>query len=210
MESRGITEMRKPIRPQKEQALNCPRCNSTNTKFCYYNNYSLSQPRYFCKSCRRYWTEGGSLRNVPVGGGSRINHKKSSSSKNNLPHDLTPPTNSSHSAIQNPKFHQGQDLNLTCLPPNTSDHNTIYPNPFGYRIFDSDGAISEQEFKPISLNICLNGFGNVYGSRFPGVPQSTSARPFFPFEELKLHNKGQGEPSTTGHWSGMLGGGSNW
>ncbi|KAF3453090.1 hypothetical protein FNV43_RR03524 [Rhamnella rubrinervis] len=43
---------RKP-RPQPEQALKCPRCDSTNTKFCYYNNYSLTQPRYFCKSCRR-------------------------------------------------------------------------------------------------------------------------------------------------------------
>ncbi|XP_023520221.1 dof zinc finger protein 1-like [Cucurbita pepo subsp. pepo] len=50
---------------------NCPRCDSSNTKFCYYNNYSLSQPRYFCKSCRRYWTHGGTLRNVPIGGGSR-------------------------------------------------------------------------------------------------------------------------------------------
>uniref|UniRef100_A0A0D9VJE8 Dof zinc finger protein n=1 Tax=Leersia perrieri TaxID=77586 RepID=A0A0D9VJE8_9ORYZ len=66
-------------RPQKEKALNCPRCNSTNTKFCYYNNYSLQQPRYFCKTCRRYWTEGGSLRNVPVGGGSRKNKRSSSS-----------------------------------------------------------------------------------------------------------------------------------
>ncbi|KAE8657846.1 40S ribosomal protein S23-like [Hibiscus syriacus] len=55
-------------RPQHEEAVNCPRCESTNTKFCYYNNYSLSQPRYFCKSCRRYWTKGGTLRNVPVGG----------------------------------------------------------------------------------------------------------------------------------------------
>ncbi|KAL0314427.1 UNVERIFIED_CONTAM: Dof zinc finger protein DOF3.5 [Sesamum angustifolium] len=54
-----------------EVAPNCPRCASTNTKFCYYNNYSLSQPRYFCKGCRRYWTKGGSLRNVPVGGGCR-------------------------------------------------------------------------------------------------------------------------------------------
>ncbi|GFP97815.1 dof zinc finger protein dof3.5 [Phtheirospermum japonicum] len=54
-----------------EIAPNCPRCASTNTKFCYYNNYSLSQPRYFCKGCRRYWTKGGSLRNVPVGGGCR-------------------------------------------------------------------------------------------------------------------------------------------
>ncbi|XP_051115366.1 dof zinc finger protein DOF2.5-like isoform X2 [Andrographis paniculata] len=56
-------------------ALDCPRCNSPNTKFCYYNNYSLSQPRYFCKTCRRYWTQGGSLRNVPVGGASRKKNK---------------------------------------------------------------------------------------------------------------------------------------
>ncbi|CAN1138090.1 Dof zinc finger protein DOF5.4 [Linum perenne] len=52
-------------------AVNCPRCDSINTKFCYYNNYNLSQPRHFCKSCRRYWTNGGVLRNVPVGGGCR-------------------------------------------------------------------------------------------------------------------------------------------
>ncbi|XP_047058263.1 dof zinc finger protein DOF3.4-like [Lolium rigidum] len=49
----------------------CPRCDSTDTKFCYYNNYNLAQPRHFCKGCRRYWTRGGALRNVPVGGGTR-------------------------------------------------------------------------------------------------------------------------------------------
>nr|XP_004253327.1 dof zinc finger protein DOF2.4-like [Solanum lycopersicum] len=54
-----------------EAALKCPRCESTNTKFCYFNNYSLTQPRHFCKTCRRYWTRGGALRNVPVGGGCR-------------------------------------------------------------------------------------------------------------------------------------------
>ncbi|EYU45848.1 hypothetical protein ABFS82_04G097300 [Erythranthe guttata] len=47
----------------------CPRCDSADTKFCYYNNYNLSQPRYLCKSCKRYWTKGGALRNIPVGGG---------------------------------------------------------------------------------------------------------------------------------------------
>ncbi|BAF17580.1 uncharacterized protein [Oryza sativa Japonica Group] len=62
-------------RPNVEVAPNCPRCESPNTKFCYYNNYSLSQPRYFCKGCRRYWTKGGSLRNVPVGGGCRKNRR---------------------------------------------------------------------------------------------------------------------------------------
>uniref|UniRef100_A0ACD5WI15 Uncharacterized protein n=1 Tax=Avena sativa TaxID=4498 RepID=A0ACD5WI15_AVESA len=63
-----------------EVAPNCPRCDSPNTKFCYYNNYSLTQPRYFCKGCRRYWTKGGSLRNVPVGGGCRKNRRGKSSS----------------------------------------------------------------------------------------------------------------------------------
>ncbi|CAM0944437.1 unnamed protein product [Alopecurus aequalis] len=62
------------------EAVKCPRCESTNTKFCYYNNYNLSQPRHFCKSCRRYWTKGGVLRNVPVGGGCRKAKRSSSSS----------------------------------------------------------------------------------------------------------------------------------
>ncbi|KAL3846145.1 hypothetical protein ACJIZ3_003548 [Penstemon smallii] len=121
--SRVVVE-KKP-RPQKEQALNCPRCNSTNTKFCYYNNYSLSQPRYFCKTCRRYWTEGGSLRSVPVGGGSRKNKRSSSSlsssssssSKKHIvvPDLVNPPPNFSS---PNPKIHvQGQDLNLAYNPP---------------------------------------------------------------------------------------------
>ncbi|KAG4961345.1 hypothetical protein AAZX31_13G316700 [Glycine max] len=61
--------------PAPEGVLKCPRCESTNTKFCYFNNYSLSQPRHFCKTCRRYWTRGGALRNVPVGGGCRRNKK---------------------------------------------------------------------------------------------------------------------------------------
>jgi hypothetical protein len=45
-----------------QPALKCPRCDSTNTKFCYFNNYSLTQPRHFCHACRRYWTRGGALR----------------------------------------------------------------------------------------------------------------------------------------------------
>ncbi|XP_042411449.1 dof zinc finger protein DOF3.1-like [Zingiber officinale] len=93
-----------------EQALQCPRCASTNTKFCYYNNYSLSQPRHFCKGCRRYWTQGGSLRNVPVRGGCR-KHKKHSSS-----------SSSSSSSSTSKKASSEQDLSssITALvpPPN--------------------------------------------------------------------------------------------
>ncbi|TYI90303.1 hypothetical protein E1A91_D03G112400v1 [Gossypium mustelinum] len=67
----GDRRLRLQHQQQNNQALKCPRCDSLNTKFCYYNNYNLSQPRHFCKSCRRYWTKGGVRRNVPVGGGCR-------------------------------------------------------------------------------------------------------------------------------------------
>ncbi|GLU17557.1 hypothetical protein SLE2022_339180 [Rubroshorea leprosula] len=133
--------LERKVRPQKDQAVNCPRCNSTNTKFCYYNNYSLTQPRYFCKTCRRYWTEGGSLRNIPVGGGSRKNKRSasnsssssSSSSSKKLPDLVTPPS-LSQSSTQNPKIHDGQDLNLA------------FPSTQGFR------SISELVQVPTTIN----------------------------------------------------------
>ncbi|CAE6018083.1 unnamed protein product [Arabidopsis arenosa] len=96
------------------EAQNCPRCESPNTKFCYYNNYSLSQPRYFCKSCRRYWTKGGTLRNVPVGGGCRRNKRSSSSafSKNN---------NKSISFHNDPL----QNSLITGMPPSSFGYDSI-------------------------------------------------------------------------------------
>ncbi|TYI39785.1 hypothetical protein ES332_A02G117600v1 [Gossypium tomentosum] len=185
-------------RPQKEQALNCPRCNSTNTKFCYYNNYSLTQPRYFCKTCRRYWTEGGSLRNIPVGGGSRKNKRPSSSSSS--------PSLSSSS--KNPKIHQPQDLNVafkTTTQGYTSvpDPNTVY----------TSGLIPMQDFKPI-LNFSLDGLGSGHYGSLQGIQETTTGRLLFPFEDLKQipnttdtdQNKEQGD--SAGYWTGMLGGGS--
>lgn len=63
---------------QKQQAapLRCPRCNSTDTKFRYYNNNDRGQPRHYCKTCRRYWTVGGSMRNIPFGGSSSRSNGK--------------------------------------------------------------------------------------------------------------------------------------
>ncbi|XAR50184.1 hypothetical protein NMG60_11004440 [Bertholletia excelsa] len=94
----GMAAERAVPRPQHEQALKCPRCESTHTKFCYYNNYSLSQPRYFCKSCRRYWTKGGNLRNIPVGGGCRKNKKPTPKKSSDQPSPTVqlPPSSSSH------------------------------------------------------------------------------------------------------------------
>ncbi|XP_061960915.1 dof zinc finger protein DOF3.7-like isoform X2 [Populus nigra] len=212
-------------KPRPQEQLNCPRCNSTNTKFCYYNNYSLTQPRYFCKTCRRYWTEGGSLRNVPVGGGSRKNKRSTSSSvatsSSKLP-DLNPPS-LSHFSSQNPKStHEGQDLNLafpamqdsqamellrsgfasrglnTFIPTPMPDSNTLY----------SSGGFPLQELRP-TLSFPADGLGSRYGI------QENSGRLLFPFGELKQlssttsevdQNKGQG--GSSGYWNGMFGGGS--
>lgn len=74
-EEAGQAALKKP-----DKLLPCPRCESMDTKFCYYNNYNVNQPRHFCKNCQRYWTAGGSLRNVPVGAGRRKNKQSMASS----------------------------------------------------------------------------------------------------------------------------------
>ncbi|XP_038983209.1 cyclic dof factor 3-like [Phoenix dactylifera] len=66
-----------------DKILPCPRCGSLDTKFCYYNNYNANQPRHFCKHCQRYWTAGGTIRNVPVGAGRRKNKNSASQFRHN-------------------------------------------------------------------------------------------------------------------------------
>ncbi|GMI67368.1 OBF binding protein 4 [Hibiscus trionum] len=94
----------RPHHHQNHQALKCPRCESPNTKFCYYNNYNLSQPRYFCKGCCRYWTKGGVLRNVPVGGGCRKAKRSKSKTK--------PPSAAAVSSPPHPGVRQQQQNQL--------------------------------------------------------------------------------------------------
>ncbi|KAL6559392.1 hypothetical protein OROGR_004509 [Orobanche gracilis] len=112
------------LRPQHEQAPKCPRCDSTHTKFCYYNNYSLSQPRYFCKTCRRYWTKGGTLRNIPVGGGCRKNKKVSSNSKK-------PSSSPSTSALDQYNLHRPSPSSSLILD---RDHNKSDQTTPGLRL----------------------------------------------------------------------------
>ncbi|TKY55204.1 Dof zinc finger protein DOF5.6 [Spatholobus suberectus] len=117
--SRPMTERR--LRPPQEQALKCPRCESTHTKFCYYNNYSLSQPRYFCKTCRRYWTKGGTLRNIPVGGGCRKNKKVSTKKPNESP----PAINQNQPHPVPSYLHNHKDLQLSFLDAQFSHLNNL-------------------------------------------------------------------------------------
>ncbi|KAG6594595.1 Dof zinc finger protein PBF, partial [Cucurbita argyrosperma subsp. sororia] len=113
-------QQRRQQQPPLPPALKCPRCDSSNTKFCYYNNYSLSQPRHFCKACKRYWTRGGTLRNVPVGGGCRKNKrlKVSSSSSNSSSVNGT----STSTPSQNPSFLNSINATTANISSSASTH----------------------------------------------------------------------------------------
>ncbi|KAA8547253.1 hypothetical protein F0562_003883 [Nyssa sinensis] len=126
--------------PPEPEHLPCPRCDSTNTKFCYYNNYNFSQPRHFCKSCRRYWTHGGTLRDIPVGGGSRKNAKRSRT------------TTSSSSASTQDYHHMSSSTTPVLVSLPTADNGGSVP-------FLGDA-------KP-SMSVC-GSFTSLLGTQGPG------------------------------------------
>ncbi|KAL6582882.1 hypothetical protein OROMI_004960 [Orobanche minor] len=161
--------------------IKCPRCDSPNTKFCYYNNYSLTQPRYFCKTCRRYWTKGGALRSVPIGGGCRKNKKiikSSSSSSANYSKDNSG-ISSSHGGGGGLKFFKGLspamdfqlDYGINTPRPNTGFFNQISsfcclsdvssnPNP-GFSVDPTSGfdfPLSSSSIKVEDVGNPLSGF----------------------------------------------------
>ncbi|KAF7811330.1 dof zinc finger protein DOF2.4-like isoform X1 [Senna tora] len=149
-------------------ALKCPRCESTNTKFCYYNNYSLSQPRHFCKACRRYWTRGGALRNVPVGGGCRRKHRRSSNKTKPKPKEIissssAPNNSNSFSTSFCPSHHQ-----LLFPPPTTTATNDVVSLPggingmmqFGATNYNINGASS-------SISMISSNHPNAFVSSLP-------------------------------------------
>ena len=137
--------------PPEPEQLPCPRCESTNTKFCYYNNYNLSQPRHFCKSCRRYWTRGGTLRNVPVGGGTR------NKNPNKRSRTAAATSSSSSSSLPDP-----EPSNPIAMIPGIKTHNTALPL---YADVDLNANVPEAESYASFMNphggglFALSGFG---------------------------------------------------
>ncbi|CAF2037467.1 hypothetical protein BRARA_I00826 [Brassica rapa] len=137
---------------QDQQTLKCPRCNSSNTKFCYYNNYNLSQPRHFCKSCRRYWTRGGALRNVPIGGGCR------KTKKSFKPNTSTPSCQRFYSSVM-------EDSSKFFPPPTT----------MGFQLMNNQEVLGlrpmeQAETTPVDVRsgLSLMGFGD-YSNHSPAT-----------------------------------------
>lgn len=147
----------RPHHGQGHQALKCPRCESLNTKFCYYNNYNLSQPRHFCKSCRRYWTKGGVLRNVPVGGGCRKTKRSKSKACSS---DATPRERKS----SNSQNSSSESSSLTASTTAATTPTTT-----------TNGTVATEVLSGSSSNSVLN----FQESRFFSIPQSTTGNPSF-------------------------------
>ncbi|GJW98438.1 DOF zinc finger protein DOF2.5-like protein [Tanacetum coccineum] len=225
----------KKAKPQDQQAVNCPRCNSTNTKFCYYNNYSLTQPRYYCKACKRYWTKGGSLRSVPVGGGSRKNKRTVSS--------MSKPIDLSQFSSQNFTSHEVQDLNLASqatkeeyhhdfshfmkLPKiETSNANFLSSSVTSSqdlpRTTDTTSHLNTmfnetrfgvQDFKPI-MGFPVQGNNGITYGNFIGN-QEGGERIMLPFGVLnqqhstRENGESMGQGNSSGYWNETLGGGSS-
>ncbi|KAK7412362.1 hypothetical protein VNO78_03817 [Psophocarpus tetragonolobus] len=178
-------QVQAPQQPQK-----CPRCESLNTKFCYYNNYSLSQPRYFCKTCRRYWTQGGTLRNVPVGGGCRKGKRAKSCNS----------SSSENSSSRRLPQQQAQEVVVqTQAPPlttvvRTKDPSSIMASPF----YQSGGYLSSLAAMH-SLNPSSIPFDHVAGSdalrssNLGLLSGFNVQRPIGPIHPPRLYEMGSGE-----------------
>ncbi|XP_024385660.1 uncharacterized protein [Physcomitrium patens] len=176
----------------KPKNLPCPRCQSMNTKFCYYNNYSVNQPRHFCRNCQRYWTVGGTLRNVPVGGGSRKKHSRSRSRSDPY---YRPEPNPSHDSdgemeqIGNP-LHPG--LAAAAMAGIIPQDIASLHSEAGFPDF---GELSEAPFHPNKiyslLQLALLQNEGMYG--IPGMP-FTVGNP--DHEQAELHQLFQGQAAS--------------
>ncbi|KAL8166819.1 hypothetical protein V2J09_008318 [Rumex salicifolius] len=173
--------------PLPEPGLKCPRCDSSNTKFCYFNNYNLTQPRHFCKACRRYWTRGGALRNVPVGGRLRKNKRSkvraAKSSNPGQPSQIRNSTTNISPSVNTNGNGNGNGFTSQMLMPPTPHlpylpglhHLNGYPGGFGLNLggsrpveFESSGAGSSAGVSRVQqLTNFLSGSGSTGNGLYP-------------------------------------------
>ncbi|GAV64586.1 zf-Dof domain-containing protein [Cephalotus follicularis] len=157
---------------QQSEPLKCPRCDSTNTKFCYYNNYNKSQPRHYCKTCKRHWTKGGTLRNVPVGGGRKNKRLKTSTTSTNA--NTTATTNTNSTSTSNGNIHMTIQRQQQNLPISLDQKN--FPDVLYQAIINPPPLIPQQN----SLDgKSFGGNSGVFTCSSLSLPQNQSLN--FPF-----------------------------
>ncbi|ESQ28284.1 hypothetical protein EUTSA_v10018679mg [Eutrema salsugineum] len=177
------TTLKKP-----DKILPCPRCESANTKFCYYNNYNVNQPRYFCRNCQRYWTAGGSMRNVPVGSGRRKNkgwassnhylqvtsedYENSNNNNNNSGTILS--FGSSESSVTEIGKHQSGDTKITADSP-SQEHRTHQGFLPPQVMFPSNSSPWPYQWSPTGPNANFYPIPFYWGCTVPIWPTSETS-----------------------------------
>ena len=164
-----------------DKVVACPRCDSLDTKFCYYNNYNVNQPRHFCKNCQRYWTAGGTLRNVPVGAGRRKNKHgglqrdgPEGSVISTLQCDSTESTQQLLSCSLSSPNSQKAAAPLKITPPkrlHAPGHSSPLRSPGSNSSFGQDSGITMSSSYSLHQNGCLpfQSFSCSQGFMSPGV-----------------------------------------
>ncbi|KAL2460254.1 Dof-type domain-containing protein [Abeliophyllum distichum] len=138
------------------------------------NGYGFnSDPHHFCKSCGRYWTKGGVLLNVPVGGGCR--KTKRSKPKTNTSLVADGPSESKSSS-----YSSSESSSLTVVTKEATPTSA----PTGTGAF---GASTEVGSPPPSglSNSTTNIVYNFSDTRFFNMnPQDTNKNPGFDHQPL--------------------------
>ncbi|CAL0331387.1 unnamed protein product [Lupinus luteus] len=176
--------------PPPQQPQQCPRCDSMNTKFCYYNNYSLAQPRFFCKTCKRYWTHGGTLRNIPVGGSSRKGKRTKYSSSSSSSSSSQPQLQIRSQRVTQEMVQFPNQTNLTTLmrpaPPRVVQPTNPYyqGGGIGGGYLSSLAAVHSMNLPPQPLDQSLNVVASSNSGLLPGFNTAASgslgSQPYHP------------------------------
>lgn len=141
----------KPALKKPDKLAPCPRCDSLDTKFCYYNNYNVNQPRHFCKNCQRYWTAGGTLRNVPVGAGRRKTKHGNSHARHGGLLDIPATRQDSDMAQSRPSLSRGAsvpDQVSPLLASSSSSPSTLTSLPSSQDRGSSDAVTQLSSMRP--------------------------------------------------------------
>ncbi|GAB2240320.1 hypothetical protein Droror1_Dr00020838 [Drosera rotundifolia] len=159
---------------QNSEPLKCPRCDSKNTKFCYYNNYNKSQPRHFCKACKRHWTSGGILRNVPVGGDRK--KKKRRTSDTVVTSTTTTTVANSSTEVANTCDNESNNLLSTDLGETL--RNAMNKNGENENIVASS-ALSPFHYQDLQVLHAGFGFGLLEANQCPMIPNTIQSSSIF-------------------------------
>ncbi|KAK7362824.1 hypothetical protein VNO77_04948 [Canavalia gladiata] len=192
-EGRGEKRRSQLAAQQPQQHHRCPRCDSLNTKFCYFNNYSLSQPRHFCKACKRYWTQGGTFRNIPVGGSSRKTKRARTCSS----------LSSNNSHPQQPQSNFTSSSQSTVVHSTTPYYQLLSPNPSQLLKHESLKTVTDSSNSPL-----LSGFNAAsFPPRFYEMGNRDRVNSVYSAEQgipSSMGNNSTASSSRSNHWPQSL------